>query len=82
MIARFLTCKTGWIEVSFNKIGKIEENGVSSRNSTFSCDHNEFEVLLTHSFTQQAVGKMGLSSEKGCELGKDLEVIIIRVVNQ
>lgn len=47
MIARFLTCKTGWIEVSFNKIGKIEENGVSSRNSTFSGDHSEFEVLLT-----------------------------------
>lgn len=82
MIARFLTCKTGWVEVSFNKIGKIEANGVSSRNSTFSGDYNESEVLLTYSSTQQAVGKMGLSSEKGSELGKDLEVIIISVVNQ
>lgn len=56
MTARFLTYETVWMEVSFHKIGKMEEDEVSSRNSKFTCDHNEFEVLVTYSTTQQAFG--------------------------
>lgn len=48
IIAGFLTYETGWMEVSFIKIGKIEEGKVSSTNSAFSCDRNEFEVLVTY----------------------------------
>lgn len=52
----------------------MKDDEVSSRNSKFSCDYNDIEMLEHIQVLNKQLAKWAWSSEKGCMLEKYLEV--------
>lgn len=67
MVTKYLTYETGWMDVPFIKLEKMEKE-VLNRNSKFSFGQDEFEVLVTG----KVLDEWTCISGKGCRLEKKI----------